>query len=171
MKKYAIIPIALVLGFFLHFITSYNLYLSKTSSHAYFSTSMRVTFFYLILAVIGWAILVIVPIELGKKNQKTRKELINWWWQIYLSYWVLVVFVILECWILSLFSLTIGRVLVEYTLLFFIPKGFCLIPSYFMERNAHKKKIIFGLIFIEIMVVAIFVGMRWMAGQMVPDFR
>ena len=170
MKKYYSIPIGLLLGLFVHAFTSAKLYTSRVSDHQYFSTSMMVTVIYFILAVIGIALLVIIPMELAKKKEETIKEPINWWWQIYLSGWVLLGLVGLEYWLLNILSIKIGDRLEIHTLFFFIPKGLCLVPAYFVEQKEKTKNIILTIMFLELIAFVLLAGLFWMAGQMVPDF-
>ena len=170
MKKFYFISIGLILGLMVHAFTSAKLYTSRVSDHQYFSFSMMVTVIYFILAVIGIALLVMVPMELAKKKSASNNESINWWWQIYLAGWVLLILVGLEYLLLDLFSLKIGSRLLEHTMILFIPKGLCLIPAYFVEQKEKTKSIISTLMILELIAFVLLLMLFRMAGQMVPDF-
>ncbi len=159
-KKYASIAIALLWGFMIHAFLSLQIYFKSNFFGNYFSTSVGITVLYFILFLMSFGFFIVEPYEFLKEEIKKQEETFNWWWDIYLSGWALLVFAIIECLMMGANFVRIQQDLVGLTLIFFLIKGAFLIPSFLINRQYKEQtKLYVGLAFLEIILILVIYGL------------
>jgi len=170
-ENFTFIPLAFLIGCLVHLLLAVSFFMSKTSTHAYFSTGVMLTLVYFFLTAFSFAIIVFGPLELSKKNSENSKKPLNWWWHFYLGGWGLVALIILECFILKMTPNKIELELLTYTFMFFLIKNIFLIPSFFRAKEQDGKQFLIKVLgLIEILIFVAIYALFWIAGQMVPEF-
>ena len=160
-KKYASIAIALFWGFAIHAFLSAQIYFKANFFGNYFSTSVGITVLYFILFLMSFGFFIVEPYEHLKEEIKKQEETFNWWWDVYLSAWVLVVFAIVECLLLGADFIRIRMHIVDLTIVLFLIKGIFLIPSFLINRQYKEQTMLYlGLAALEMVLVMVLLGLK-----------